>query len=126
MSSVQVWDGSLKKELTNLSHKEITPPRNAFLYKAHFWPLDDLVVDANDEMAGLVGDHLDTDEKGFLIRLCFTIYRLFEQIMGDLGERSPVVKEQIEHSRCLSSDGYGEMECYRGFLGQVSVGGPEQ
>ena len=126
VSSVDVWDEDLGRELKGLSHEKITPPRNWLLYKAHFWPLNDLVADATDEMSGLVGTHLDTDEKGFLLRLCFTVYRLFEQILADLGERSGNVKHEMDHSRCLAAAGLQDMGCYRGFLEQIADANPPQ
>ena len=49
-------------------------------------------------MNELVGTELDVDKRGFLLRLCFTVHLLFEQLISNLGEYSTVIKEQVEGS----------------------------
>ena len=121
VSVVGCWDASIKKELVGLSFDEITPPRNRFLYKAIFWPLDDLMIDAESAGMGLlIGTGLDAAEEGFLLRLSFCVYRLFEQMLQDLSEYSPVIKIQFEGSRSLATSEVPELERYRAFLAQVS------
>jgi hypothetical protein len=120
MSDAQCWDIRLRRDLLNLDYEKVTPPRNHFLYKAHFWPLDDLTSDATPaDLAGLFGTSLEADDRGFLLRLSFSVYRLFEQLMTDLAESSAVVKQQLDASRFLLSSELPELVCYREFLSQV-------
>src|SRR6266487_1289870 len=79
------WDIGLRQELLDLAHQKITPPRNRFLYRAHYWPLSDLTLDVQpSDLTGIIGTELETEDPGFLLRLSFAVYRLFEQLMGDL------------------------------------------
>lgn len=122
MSDADCWDLRVREELLNLRYDDITPPRNHFLYQAHFWPLDDLLSDlAPSNLTALFGTDLDVDADGFLLRLSFCVYRLFEQLMADLGVYSTVIKEQLDGSRFLSDTQIAELDCYRDFLSQVSV-----
>jgi hypothetical protein len=122
MSVIGCMDQGLRRELLGLSSGDITPPRNHFLYQAHFWPLADLVSDATlDEMDTLIGTHLDTTEEGFLLRLSFSVYRLFEQLMGDLSEHSPIIKTQFDGSRSWLNQAEPEFGRYRTFLAQTSL-----
>lgn len=122
ISVIDCWNGNLYKELINIQCKKITSPRNSFLYKAHFWPLEDLMSDAALEgMQALVGTELDADGKGFLLRLCFSVYHLFEQLIGNLAEYSSVIKEQIDESRCLFPAELPELGCYKNFLAQIAT-----
>jgi hypothetical protein len=120
ISKVSCWDVSIQKELTSVGFEEITPPRNRFLYKAHFWPLGDLMEDASESMNALIGVDLDVDEQGFLLRLCFCVYRLFEQLIRDLGSYSAVIKAQCDGSRFLTDSDVPEVGCYKAFLSQIS------
>jgi hypothetical protein len=121
-SVIACADQQLRRELLDLSSGNITPPRNHFLYQAHFWPLADLISDATlDEMDTLIGTHLDTTEEGFLLRLSFSVYRLFEQLMGDLSEHSPIIKTQFEGSRSWRDQAEPELGRYRMFLAQTSL-----
>jgi len=81
MSEVNVWD-------TNL-YDEITRPRNAFLYKAEFWPaVEDLVADGDAaDFDPLLSAPLDPEETGFLLRLGCDVYRVFEQLSVFAGPR---------------------------------------
>ena len=122
ISEVKCWDVRLDKELVNVSWANITPPRNHFLYQAHYWPLQDLVTDgAVEEMRTLIGDELDTNDQGFLLRLSFLVYRLFEQLMIDLGELSPVIREQLNGSRTQVNLAQPEFDGYKLFLSQVGA-----
>lgn len=121
MSVAQCLDKGIRQELLNLSYESISPPRNHFLYEAHFWPLGDLMSDASvEEMDSLIGTELDTGDEGFLLRLSFCVYRLFEQLMSDLAEQSPVIKIQFDGSRSWVDSAEPEFGRYRTFLSQSS------
>ncbi len=123
MTEAICWDVALRDELIDLSFEAITPPRNRYLYKAAFWPpLSDLMADALlPDFNKLFGTALEVDEEGFLLRLCFSVYRLFEQLMGDLAAQSAVIKEQLDGSRVLTSAGLPVIESYANFVSQVSA-----
>lgn len=115
------WDDRLRNEILDLKYEEITPPRNHFLYKPHYWPLEDLAVDVmSSELNALVTSALDTDNNAFLLRLSFVVYRLFEQLINDLAEYSPVIKTQAEGSRCMVNTEALELGLYRTFVSQMS------
>lgn len=124
VSSVPCWSQQLQKDLKNVAHTKITPPRNAFLYKAHHWPLDDMIQDVTPpSMDLLVGTDLLVEDTGFLLRLCFSIYRLFEQLMADLSADSAVVKHQLDGSRIFVSEELPVVKSYQHFVSQVSAVG---
>jgi hypothetical protein len=117
MSTAECWDKVLVEDLLQLSFDEIASPRNRFLYRAHFWPLGDLCADEPPgDFDRLFGEELDVSEDGFLLRLCFTVYRLFEQLMGDLAQLSGPIQTEFDGSRCLASPGSNEVDCYTRFL----------
>ena len=64
---------------------------------------------------------LDAETDGFLIRLSFLVYLLFERLMADLSEYSPVVKSQVDASRFLLGLQIPELDLYRYFVSQISV-----
>ena len=72
-------------------------------------------------MAALVGTELLIDDPGFLLRLCFSVYRLFEQLMVDLASQSGVIKQQLDVSRIVTNAGLPAIECYSNFVSQVSA-----
>lgn len=126
MSQAKCWDISLRQGLLDLSFEAITPPRNHYLYKAHFWPLRDLVMDAvASDFDGLFGTELDIDEQGFLLRLCFSVYYLFEQLMRDLAGYSARIKQQLDGSRVVANSGLAVLGCYTNFTSQVSAVGSD-
>lgn len=121
MSVAECLDKGLREEMLNLSYENISPPRNDFLYVAHFWPLGDLMSDASvEEMDSLIGTELDAGDEGFLLRLSFCVYRLFEQLMSDLAEKSPVIKTQFDGSRSCVDSAQPEFGRYRSFLSQIA------
>jgi hypothetical protein len=121
MSEVKCWDVEIRDELSGLSFEAITPPRNHYLYKAHYWPLPDLLSDGTAvEFDELAGCSLDVGERGFLLKLCFSVYRLFEQLMNDLAESSAVIKQQIDASRIVTSYGLPVIGSYAAFVTQMS------
>jgi len=124
MTEATCWDVALRDGLLDLSFEAITPPRNRYLYKAPFWPaLSDLITDAlPSDFNKLFGTALDVDEEGFLLRLCFSVYRLFEQLMADLASQSRIIKEQLDGSRIFANAGLPAIECYANFVSQVSAG----
>jgi hypothetical protein len=123
ISKADCWNLGLRQEIITLSYEEITPPRNHFLYKVQFWPLNDLTVDGTiDEMNHLFGTELTSEGRGFLLRLCFSVYCLFEQLMLDLSKLSAVIKEQVDASRCLSNPRLPELACYSSFISQIESG----
>ena len=128
MSEEPCWDTRLSSELLLLSCDEITPPRNRFLYKASFWPpLGDLTEDVDiRDLNDLFGTELDAEDPGFLLRLSFSVYRIFEQALADLAEHSAIIKEQLHGSRVISASELPESFYYKGFLSHVcSQGGSE-
>lgn len=121
MSDAKCWDLALRAELLNISFENFSRPRNGFLFKAGFWPLDDLITDGKTEdLKRLFGAVLDAEDKGFLLRLCFCVYRLFEQLMTDFAWYSAVIKAQLEASRCVVDPELPVLRCYRDFVSQVS------
>jgi hypothetical protein len=126
MSTAECWDDALLRELIALAPRRITPPRNHFLYKAKYWPLGDLVADVKPpDVSVLFGEDLDVDGKDFLLRLSFSVYRIFEQLMSDLADNSTVIKDQFAGSRFLATSDLPELGCYRDFLSRIEapVGG---
>jgi hypothetical protein len=106
---------------------EITRPRNAFLYKAAFWPGDDLLVDGSEEeFKNLTGTMLSTEEKGFLLRLCCDVYCLFEQLINDLADASGVIRAQVDDSRIKNAPHVAELACYNAFLADLGSAGITQ
>jgi hypothetical protein len=123
ISTVSCWDNSIKDELYGVDYEDFSRPRNGFLYRADTWPLDDLMSDADGSgMADLLGVELDAQNNGFLLRLSFMVYRLFEQLMIDLGSVSSIIRDQIEHSRCFNLTEIQELSTYRTFISQTSEG----
>jgi hypothetical protein len=118
------WDTALRDELIDLDFEDFSRPRNKYLYKASFWPpLSDLIADTLlTDFDKLFGKVLDVGDEGFLLRLCFSVYRLFEQLIADLASQSEVIKEQFDRSRILSSAGTPAIECYTNFVAQISAG----
>ena len=122
VSKAACWDVHLRQDLLDLAHDKITPPRNRFLYRANYWPLSDLTSDlSQSQLKSLFGMELDTDNPGFLLRLSFAVYRLFEELMKDLADYSGVIKQQLDASRCLADPEVPELGCYRDFLFQIST-----
>ena len=124
MSQVECWDASIRDELLDLSYEKISPPRNHYLYKASFWPFTDLMIDAAlvdfNKIFGRAP--LDVSDDGFLMRLCFSVYRLFEQLMADLAAHSAVIRQQYVESRIYANAGLPVTECYANFVDQISAG----
>ena len=121
ISQAGCWDANLRDKLLDLSFEAISRPRNNYIYKAHFWPVSDLVTDAKiPDFDILFGSDLDVSEQGFLLRLCFSVYRLFEQLMRDLAGQSAVVAQQLDESRIVVSAGLPVVDSYTNFVSQVS------
>jgi hypothetical protein len=126
VSKVSCWKGRAYEELLTMPD-EITKPRNAFLYKAAFWPGDDLLVDGNEkDFVSLVGTELSTEQKGFLLRLSCGMYLLFEQLIDDLADASAVIREEIDASRIMSAPNVAELASYNTFLADVGSSGIAQ
>jgi hypothetical protein len=120
MSRAECWDAGLRDDLLALSFGAISPPRNHYLYKPGFWPLPDLMADAQlAEFNTLFGTELDVDETGFLLRLCFSVYRIFAQLMEDLAKQSGPIREQFEASRVFASTGLSVLDSYVNFISQL-------
>lgn len=97
ISTVECWNEDLVSEVTQLNFEKITPPRNLFLYKANYWPLDDLVADLiPSTLNSLVGSTLEESSDGFLLRLCFTIFQLFSELIADLASTSNTVRWHMQ------------------------------
>jgi len=122
MSEASCWDTRLRQELLDVSYEKITPPRNRFLYRAHYWPLNDLISDVEPpDLTGFIGTDLVEEDPGFLLRLSFDVYRLFEQLMSDLAAYSAIVEEQLKTSRFLWNSEVPDVRYYRDFLSQLHV-----
>lgn len=116
VSTVSCWKGRAYDELLDLPD-EITRPRNAFLYKAAFWPGEDLLADGSEEdFANLAGTDLSTGERGFLLRLSYDVYWLFDQLINDLADASGPIRAQINGSRILNNPNVPELACYNTFI----------
>jgi hypothetical protein len=121
-SQAHCWDAGLVREILDVNEKAITPPRNSFLYRADYWPCDDLTSDVSSSaMDSYAECGLDNTNHGFLLRLSFLVYLLFEQLVSDLGNFSSLVKIQAEASRCMADTSAVDLELYRVFLSGVPV-----
>jgi hypothetical protein len=123
MCEADCWNAKTRDELLGLQYDQITPPRNHFLYRSQFWPLHDLLTDLDPSvLKELVGSELNVEDKGFLLRLGFSVYWLFEQLMSDFADQSELIKSQLNGSRFhMESQAGGLEECYELFLsGQQS------
>jgi hypothetical protein len=122
VSDISVCEAEVCHQLLSVRHEAITKPRNAFLYKAAFWPDQDLAVDADDEhLLALLGAELDADATGFLLRLSCHVYRLFERLVADIAEQSGPIREQVNASRILRDPGNSDLFAYNAFLKQMGV-----
>jgi hypothetical protein len=120
MSNVSCWTQTLAQEISDLDYEKITPPRNHFLYKANYWPLDDVISNlAPTQLDVLIGTELDAESSGFLLRLCFTVHMLYQQLMLDLASKSNSIAQQV--SLCSNNLGCDSMTPYPHFRHQVEV-----
>jgi hypothetical protein len=116
ISKLSCCEQSLVSEICDISFEKITPPRNHFLYKAHFWPLDDLVTDSqNGESQKLLEAELDPSHAGFLIQLNFYVYKIFEQLLSDFSKLSAVIDKQWTGAR-FSAGTSPERDLYEAFF----------
>jgi hypothetical protein len=121
ISEAACCDVGIRAELLDVQYEDITRPRNRFLYNAAFWPGQDLIIDSSpSDLARLIGAGLDSDHEGFLLRLGFLVYRLFEQLIGDLAAESGVIRDQLSHSRIVKHPLAVELATYNTFLSQVT------
>lgn len=122
VTQAQCWADVITKELIDVKYAAITPPRNHFLYKANYWPLDDLAADVSDaRLDAMIIPELDAETDGFLVRLSFLVYYLFETLINDLAKYSPVIMEQVEASRFQVRKMLPEMALYRDFIAHVGT-----
>jgi hypothetical protein len=122
VTEAECWDEALTSEIVSVGYATITPPRNHFLYKAHYWPLDDLAADAvGTRLNTMIIPELDAENGGFLLRLSFLVYHLFENLINDLAECSPVIRSQAAASRFLVRTAIPELDLYRDFISQVGA-----
>ncbi len=122
MSNATCWDVGIRQELLDLAHQKITPPRNRFLYRSNHWPLTDLISDVQpSDLTGFVGTELNAEDTGFLLRLSFSVYRLFQQLMSDLASYSAVIKTQLDASRCQVESEALDLVSYRNFVSQMNA-----
>jgi hypothetical protein len=123
MTTATCWDAKLRDDLLDLDFKDFSRPRNKYLYNAAFWPprgdlLSDLLLaDFNTSF----GATLVIADEGFLLRLCFSVYRLFEQLMTDLASQSAIIKAEVDASRIVVNADLPAIECYTNFLSQVGA-----
>jgi hypothetical protein len=124
MTQATCWDVVLRDALIDVDYEDFSRPRNKYLYRAGFWPpFSDLIADALiADFNKLFGKNLEIADEGFLLRLCFSVYRLFEQLMTDLASQSAVIKEQLDGSRVFANAGLPALECYTNFVSEASAG----
>lgn len=125
MTDADCWDTALRQELLDLSYEDITPPRNHFIYKPHFWPSDDLLTDMPDlDLNRYLRKGLDTEEEGFLLRLNSVVYRLAEQLFDDLAGQSGPIALELAASRLRARQDLPELVYYNKFLGDIQPPAP--
>ncbi len=121
ISDVRCWDENIRRELADVAPETIARPRNGFLYRAAFWPGEDLLADGTiEDFTRLVGTGLDPEEGGFLLRLSCDVYRLFEQLINDIAGESGVIRVQLDESRIIHDPAVAELVAYNAFLAQIS------
>ena len=115
---VGCWSGRAFEEMRTLSENaRITRPRNAILYGATSWPLDDLLKDRNEaDFLALVLTEFDAKEAGFLLRLSYNVYRLFEALMKDLAIDVGPVRVELDESRVAKDPTTLDLATYNGFV----------
>jgi hypothetical protein len=124
VSDISCCDARIAEELLSVPFDSITTPRNGFLYKAAFWPSTDLLADGDESaLFGMIGMGLNAEQQGFLLRLSCDVYRIFEQLLGDLAEQSVAIRSQLDQSRIISNPTVAELACYNTFLAQVGGAG---
>ena len=117
MCPAPCWDAILRMEIINQNYEMISPSRNHFLYKSHYWPFEDLALDVmSNDLQTLLTSELDAQNDGFLLRLSFLVYRLFEQLVMDLAEHTPVIKAQVDASRLVVNRETPELALYKDWL----------
>jgi transposase-like protein len=57
---------------------------------------------------------------GFLLRLAFGVYRLFEQLVTSLAEQSGPIRAQLDESRIFKNPAVAELVSYNAFLSQFN------
>lgn len=121
MSDAPCWPKSLTSEVVSLAYEAITPPRNYFLYKAAYWPLDDLISDVDSSDMNISLQHeLDEGRHGFLLRLSFIVYTLYESLVTDLASYSSSIRRQLDASR-FPNAAAEELLLYREFTALAGV-----
>jgi hypothetical protein len=121
ISDVRCWNDKIRQELLRISYELITRPRNRFLYRSAFWPGKDLLIDGTDEeFVRFVGTSLNSEDEGFLLRLGFDVYQLFEQLVMNIAEQSGPIRQQLADSRIVINPGVAELVSYNAFLGQLN------
>ncbi|HWE52752.1 MAG TPA: hypothetical protein VG273_23365 [Bryobacteraceae bacterium] len=111
---VGCWDGTMVSEILGVRYDEVTPPRNHFLYKVTYWPLNDLMADeVGVDLGSMVRQSLDVATDGFLLRLSLLVHRLLERMVNDLAASSPVIKVQLDASRFGATGDSPELDLYR-------------
>jgi hypothetical protein len=124
LAEVEVWSSRIWGELIQVQHERISRSRNRFLYRAAFWPSDDLLADGSVErFAALVGTALDDELEGFLLRLSCDVYRLFEQLINDLAEVSGPIRNELDESRIVGEPDVPELLSYNAFLADIETTG---
>jgi hypothetical protein len=111
VTTVPCWDQRLTKQVKKLDETKITPPRNHFLYKAIYWPLEDLIAPLTFNADRFLGEGLDESTDGFLLTLAFAIFKLLEDLLTDLATASEntlptLLKGAIDTSLWIDSTPY--------------------
>jgi hypothetical protein len=100
MSTVQCASEGLVQSCVDLDWEDISRARNPYLYRATFWNLDDLHVEAAvaafatpkyDNQGDL---SLSIENEAFLLELCFTVFVIGRSMLKDLAsEIAPMAQE---------------------------------
>ena len=70
-----------------------------------------------DAFTGIVADGLrSSSDRGFLLRLSYAVYRLFESIVSDLALEAGPVRRELEASRVARDPESADLLGYNSFL----------
>lgn len=125
-ADVDSLDERACRELLRPDHSAFSSRRNAMLYNAAHWPCDDLIADAAlSSFVGFAGsgpppDYLEAAHPGFLLRLSFNVYRLFEALVKDLAKDSAPVRLELEASRIVNDQANADLTVYNDFVASVT------
>jgi hypothetical protein len=87
---------SLIQAITSVPFAEFSPPRNRLLYQCHFWQFADILTPMpTTDIPNISAALLDSDDEGFLLKLCFVVHRVFSLMLRNLAVESDTVATQL-------------------------------